>query len=184
MTADIAPGVDEPDAELIARWRAGDERAATLLVERHAPSVGRYVVSLGEREAVEEVVQDTLVRAFASLDAFRGDSSLRTWMFTIARRLVSDQRRSRRRHKDVGELQASDQATEYNALDGMVADEAHHQMQVAIAALTVTQREVFMLRVSEGLAYKQIAEVVGTTEGAARVHYHNALRQVKESLHD
>jgi RNA polymerase sigma-70 factor (ECF subfamily) len=50
--------------------------------------------------------------------------------------------------------------------------------------LSPTQREVFLLRVNEGLSYKEIAEVAGTTEGAARVHYHNALRTVKENLDD
>jgi RNA polymerase sigma-70 factor (ECF subfamily) len=48
--------------------------------------------------------------------------------------------------------------------------------------LSPTQREVFALRVAEGLSYKEIAEAVGTTEGAARVHYHNAMRAVKEFL--
>jgi len=57
-------------------------------------------------------------------------------------------------------------------------------MRRAIERLTPTQREVFTLRINDGLSYREIAEVVGTTEGAARVHYHNALRQVKESLHD
>jgi RNA polymerase sigma-70 factor (ECF subfamily) len=52
-----------------------------------------------------------------------------------------------------------------------------------VERLSKTQREVFLLRVNEGLSYKEIAEVVGTTEGAARVHYHNAMRTVKESLY-
>jgi RNA polymerase sigma-70 factor (ECF subfamily) len=50
--------------------------------------------------------------------------------------------------------------------------------------LSPTQREVFVLRVSEGLSYKEIAEAAGTTEGAARVHYHNAMRAIKEFLDD
>lgn len=183
MTADTAPGVEAPDVELISRWRAGDERAATQLVARHAPSVARYVASLGVRDGVEEVVQDTFVRAFGSLDAFRGDSSLRTWLFTIARRLVLDRRRSGRRQRDTTELQDGDASTEYDALDTLIAEEAQWKMRHAIGRLTATQREVFMLRVNDGMSYKEIAEVVGTTEGAARVHYHNALRQVKETLH-
>src|SRR5687768_3769843 len=82
------------DARLIERWRAGDERAATELVERHAAALARFASSLGERDEIEELVQDTFVRAFAALDGFRADSSLRTWLFTIARRLVVDRRRS------------------------------------------------------------------------------------------
>jgi RNA polymerase sigma-70 factor (ECF subfamily) len=72
--------------------------------------------------------------------------------------------------------------TDFDALDGMVASETERRVKQAIETLTPTQREVFTLRVSEGLSYKEIAEVAGTTEGAARVHYHNAMRAVKEFL--
>lgn len=178
------PRANEPsDADLIAGWQRGDERAASFLVERHADAVLRYVASLGIRAHAEEVVQDTFVRAFGSIDAFRGDSSLRTWLFTIARRLVADARRSERRRRDVAEVQEGDASTGYDALDHLIADESRRRMHDAIGRLSPTQREVFVLRVSEGLSYRQIADVVGTTEGAARVHYHNALRQVKESLY-
>src|SRR5688572_31020291 len=85
------------DAALIARWRGGDERAATMLVERHAPAVSRFVAGMGERGEVEEVVQDAFVRAFGSLDRFREASSLRTWLFAIARKLCRDRARSSRR---------------------------------------------------------------------------------------
>jgi len=82
------------------------------------------------------------------------------------------------------EIAEEDAATEYDALDDMVADEAQARVRDAIDRLTPTQREVFVLRVSEGLSYKEIAEAVSTTEGAARVHYHNAMRAVKEFLDD
>src|SRR5918999_5651454 len=99
------PGGDEPsDLELIARWRNGDERAATALVARHAPALARFAASSGAASDAEELVQDTLVRAFASLDTFRGDSSLRTWLFTIERRLMLDRRRAERRRGPGGEL--------------------------------------------------------------------------------
>jgi RNA polymerase sigma-70 factor (ECF subfamily) len=64
----------------------------------------------------------------------------------------------------------------------MVATETERRVRDAIGKLTPTQREVFTLRVSEGLSYKEIAEIAGTTEGSARVHYHNAMRAVKEFL--
>jgi RNA polymerase sigma-70 factor, ECF subfamily len=53
-----------------------------------------------------------------------------------------------------------------------------------LEALSPTQREVFTLRVQQGMSYKEIAEVVGSTEGATRVHYHNAIQRVKEFLKD
>src|SRR4051812_17299817 len=83
-------GDEQRDTELIALWRSGDERAATELVGRHASALARFVVSAGERNDVDELVQDTFVRAFNSIDGFRGESSFRTWLFTIARRLILD----------------------------------------------------------------------------------------------
>jgi RNA polymerase sigma-70 factor (ECF subfamily) len=183
MSSSDRPPLDAPDSDLVARWQAGDERAASQLVSRHADAVARYVSSLGLREGVEDLVQDTFVRAFGSLGSFRGDSSLRTWLFTIARRLVADARRAFRRQRDVAEIHEGDAATEYDPLDHLIADESQQRMHDAIGRLSPTQREVFLLRVNDGLSYKEIADVVGTTEGAARVHYHHALRQVKESLY-
>jgi len=172
------------DTELIARWKAGDQRAAALLVERHARPLARFVASLGEREQVEELVQDTFVRAFQSLDSFRADSSLRTWLFTICKRLLLDRKRSERRRKDVVEISEGDAVVEYDALDGLVAEETSRKVQQAVSALTTLQREVFSLRVNEGMAYAEIAVAVGSTEGACRVHYHNAIRSIKEHLSD
>ena len=72
----------------------------------------------------------------------------------------------------------------FDALDGIIATESEARVREAVERLTPMQREVFLLRVNEGLGYGVIAAIVGSTEGAARVHYHNAMRAVKESLHD
>jgi RNA polymerase sigma-70 factor (ECF subfamily) len=179
------PVTDEPtDAELIRRWRSGEGRAATRLVERHAPGLARFVSGEGERESVDEIVQDTFVRAFGAIDSFRGDSAFRTWLFTIARRLILDRRRSERRSRLVSTVNESDAVTTFDALDSMVADESMVRVRRAVAELSPKQREVFTLRLEQGLSYKEIADLVGSTEGAARVHYHNAMRAVKEFLDD
>lgn len=184
MTDVARAGEDASDLALIERWRAGDERAATALVERHATALARYAASLGVWDDAEELVQDTFVRAFGALDSFRHDASLRTWLFTILRRLVLDRRRATRRDRAAVSLEDAGLATEHGALDTMLADEAEARVQRAVQGLTRLQREVFTLRVSEGASYKEIADVLGTTEGAARVHYHNAMRAVKEALND
>jgi RNA polymerase sigma-70 factor (ECF subfamily) len=170
------------DEALIARWRGGEERAATTLVERHAAALARFAASQGVREQVEELVQDTFVKAFGSLDGFRGEASFRTWLFTILRRLVLDRRRSERREREVVELTDTEPASGFGALDRLVAEETETRVHVALARLSRLQREVFTLRVSEGLSYKDIAKVLDSTEGAARVHYHHALQRVKEAL--
>ena len=182
MTDATGSGDAREDLELIDAWRAGDERAATLLVGRHATAVARFLASCGARGDVDELVQDTFVRAFGALDSFRADSSLRTWLFTIARRLLLDRRRTESRRRDRTEISEGDAVTEFDALDGMVADETQQRLQQAMNQLSPKQKEVFTLRVTEGLSYRDIAEVVGSTEGAARVHYYNAVHVIKEFL--
>jgi RNA polymerase sigma-70 factor (ECF subfamily) len=182
---DPNPRGDEPtDGELIARWRGGDERAATELVARHAPALARFAAASGAGADAAELVQDTFVRAFGSLDTFRGDSSLRTWLFTIERRLLLDRRRAERRRGADVELEEGHLTTSGDPLDAVVANESRERLRIAVGRLSPTQREVFTLRVGEGLSYKEIASAVGTTEGAARVHYHNAMRTIKEFLDD
>ena len=184
MTSSPESRPEETDLELIERWKAGDGTAATRLVGKHSQALARFAASAGERDGIEELVQDTFVRAFASLDSFRGESSLRTWLFTIERRLMLDRRRAEKRSRNTVSVQEGDQVSEYGALDALIAEEAQERVRKSLDALSPTQREVFTLRVQQGLSYKEIAEVVGTTEGAARVHYHNAIRTVKEYLKD
>ena len=182
--SDPRTAADEVDRALITRWLAGDQRAATALVERHSAALARFAASVGERSEVEELVQDTFVRAFGSIESFRGESSLRTWLFTIERRLMLDRRRAEKRRPEKVSVEETDAATAYTALDSIVAGEAEAKVRAAIGELSPLQREVFTLRVTEGLSYKEIADIVGSTEGAARVHYHNAMRAVKERLND
>lgn len=184
MTDEARDAEDESDLALIERWRAGDERAATALVARYAPALARFAASLGAWEDADELVQDTFVRAFGSLETFRHDASLRTWLFTILRRLALDRRRAARRDPATVALDETTLTTDHGALDVMLADEMEARMQRAVQGLTRLQREVFTLRVSEGSSYREIAAVLGTTEGAARVHYHNAVRAVKETMDD
>jgi RNA polymerase sigma-70 factor (ECF subfamily) len=172
------------DVALIAQWQRGDQRAATEIVERHAQALARYAASQGVRDGIEELVQDTFVRAFSALESFRAESSLRTWLFTILKRLVLDRQRADRRQRQQVELDEGHAVQGFDALDGMVADETLLRVREAVDRLSPMQREVFTLRVAEGLPYAEIAAVVGSTEGACRVHYHNAMRAVKEFLSD
>ena len=170
------------DSELVNEWLSGNERAATEIVGRHADPLARFAASLGERDEIEEIVQDTFVKAFGAIDSFRGDSSLRTWLFTIERRLIVDRRRSQAR-QPVSELVGSDlHDGSGSPLDTMLANEASERIRVAMEKLSPMQKDVFRLRAEQGLSYRQIAEVLETSEGAARVHYHNAVRVVKEFI--
>src|ERR1700737_4535630 len=145
MTPSPEARPDEADMELIKRWKAGDDRAATRLVGRHSQALARFAASAGEREGIEDLVQDTFVRAFASLDSFRGESTLRTWLFTIERRLMLDRRRAERRSHETVPVDESDHVSEYGALDSMIAEEAQEKGRLSLEAFSPRQRGVFTL---------------------------------------
>src|SRR5258708_14178982 len=86
------------DAALTAAWRGGDERAAAELVRRHARALGRFLAGAGALAAdVDDLVQETFIRAFRGLGRFRGQCQFRTWLMTIGGNVLKDaHRRSRR----------------------------------------------------------------------------------------
>src|SRR2546427_124170 len=72
------------DAALILAWQAGDEQAAAELVGRHARPLARFLAGAGAPDAdADDLVQETFIRAFRSVDRFRGQCQFRTWLLTI-----------------------------------------------------------------------------------------------------
>src|SRR3989441_12880270 len=82
------------DAALIAAWRGGDEPAAAELVRRHARALARFLAGAGALEAdVDDLVQETFIRAFRALGRFRGQCQFRTWLMTIGGNVLKDAHR-------------------------------------------------------------------------------------------
>ncbi|HET9387571.1 MAG TPA: sigma-70 family RNA polymerase sigma factor [Gemmatimonadales bacterium] len=173
-----------PDAALITAWRAGDEQAAAELVARHAKALARFLAGAGAPEPeLDDLVQETFIRAFRSVDRFRGQCQFRTWLLTIGGNVLKDfGRKSARRRlipldegvRDArGDPQAHAEASEAEAL-----------LAKGLKQLSRLQREVFLLRAQQGLEYEEIAAALTTTAGAARVHYHHAVRRLKELIDD
>src|SRR6266545_2021920 len=92
-----------PDSALITAWQAGDEQAATELVGRHAQPLARFLAGAGAPEAdVDDLVQETFIRAFRSVDRFRGQCQFRTWLLTIGGNVLKDFGRRAARSDAVG----------------------------------------------------------------------------------
>src|SRR5437764_6903528 len=90
VAADSSP----TDAALIAAWQGGDEQAATELVRRHARALARFLAGAGAPEAdLDDVVQETFIRAFRAVATFRGQCRFRTWLLTIGGNVLKDAHR-------------------------------------------------------------------------------------------
>src|SRR6266699_3701319 len=170
------------DAALIAAWQGGDEQAAAELVRRHARALARFLASAGAPNAdLDDLVQETFIRAFRGVDRFRGQCRFRTWLLTIGGNVLKDAVRRARRAKVVP-LAEELRATDGDPHERAVAGEAEGRLREGLGGLTRMQREVFLLRAQQGLEYAEIAAALGTSPGAARVHYHHAVKRLKEHL--
>ena len=168
------------DHELASAYRAGDERAAAELVRRHAPALGRYLYSSGAApDEIDDLVQEALFRAFRRLDGWRGEASFRSWLFAIGGNVLRDEFR-RRKGRTMLSLEDRDLPGPADPHADLAAAEVEEGLRRGIGSLPRLQREVFLLRTQQGSSYAEIAAALGTTPGAARVHYHHAIKRLKE----
>jgi len=126
-------------------------------------------------------VQETFIRAFRAVDRCRGQCQFRTWLLTIGGNVLKDHGRRARREKVVP-LDEQLRARDGDPHERAEAGEAEARLVAGLKQLPRLQREVFLLRAQQGLEYEEIATALNTTAGAARVHYHHAVRRLKEKM--
>lgn len=177
---------DEPDPVsdevLVRRARDGEESALSALVKRHTDAVYRVALSIaGDPDVAQDVSQDAFLKAFRGLDGFRGDAAFRTWLLTIAANAARGALRRQGRRRETDLETAPPVASEGRGPDedAVLASEAARARE-ALERLPEKQRLSVQLRVDEGLSFREIAEVIGSTEGAARVNYFHGIRKLRE----
>ncbi len=178
----MTPSEPDTDASLAAAWRAGDEGAAAEIVRRHAGAVARFLYSAGAgRSDVDDLVQETLFRGFRRLESWRGEASLRSWLCSIAGNLLKDEYR-RGKRRQVISIEDDQVVDRSNPHDEAAANESEARLRAGLGTLPRLQREVFLMRAQQECDYGEIATALGTTPGAARVHYHHAVKRLKELM--
>ncbi|MCB9884932.1 MAG: sigma-70 family RNA polymerase sigma factor [Planctomycetes bacterium] len=165
---------------LLDRCRNGDASAFQPLLRPHLAGL----LSLAQRHCrdahwAEDLVQETLVRAFRGLDSFRGEAALRTWLYRILVRLAGAPERWRRSDAatSIDDLEIPDHLEQLPEHDA-IARELQDRLDEAMERLTFRQRTALHLRAVEGMDYAAIAEVLNCTAVAARMHVLAARRHV------
>lgn len=167
----------------LGRCQAGDGAAFQPLMHPYLPAL----LALARRQCrdphwAEDLVQETLVRAYRALPGFRGESALRTWLFRILIRLSAEPQRWRRgAAAEQLEIDVPDHLDAPMVHDAM-ARELQHRLDEAMERLTARQRTALHLRAVEGMDYAAIAEVLGCTQVAARMHVLEARRRVLQRV--
>jgi RNA polymerase sigma-70 factor (ECF subfamily) len=179
------------DADLVAAARQGDREAVEELVRRYQPLVYRYGVRMcGDADAAGDVLQDTLLSLARSVPTFRGESSLSTWLYTVARHACLRQRRRRKfqpaRQESLEALSRADlnQLAEPggNPEQLLARRETRAALDAALAALKPADREVLVLRDVEGLTAPEVGKVLGVSVAAVKSRLHRARGAVRAAI--
>lgn len=156
----------------------------SALVRRHTDAVYRVAISMsGDSDLAQDVAQDAFIKAFKGLRDFRGDSSFRTWLLTIAANAARGALRRQGRRREVDLDSAPPVVSEAKGPDRMAEiSEESARAREALSGLPEKQRLSIQLRVDEGLSFREIGEIIGSSEGAARVNYFHGIRRLRELM--
>ena len=171
------------DGEVVHAVLAGDVEQYAVLVRRYRDRYARFAARmLGSLDAAEDAVQDAFVRAFDQLAQCREPAKFSGWLFLILRNRCFAERR--RRTREGRALEATDEAIAGpDRPDGNVEQvEQAHALERALVDLTPEQREVFVLKHVEGLAYEEIAGMTGATVASLKMRMHRAYDRLRELL--
>jgi RNA polymerase sigma-70 factor, ECF subfamily len=150
---------------LALRAREGDATAATEFVRQTQAQLWRMLVALSDREVAEDLAQETYARAFRSLPGFRGESPIRPWLLSIARRVAADHIRAARTRP---------RTDPRVVLDDDIAPAARGDLAEAVvlrglvAELDLDRRTAFVLTQLLGLSYLEVAQICDCPVGTVR----------------
>jgi RNA polymerase sigma-70 factor (ECF subfamily) len=171
------------DDELVRRARQGDRRAFELLVRRHQKPLyflcRRYV---RDHDAAADLVQRTFIRVLEKIAELREEHIFRSWLYRIGVNLALNHLRDHARFVDETAAAEPPAANAPEVIGRLEALEAAQALREAVAELPTKQRMTLELRVYEELSFKDIAAALDTTEGAAKVNFHYAVRRLRSLL--
>lgn len=194
--SEAAPAA-KTDEELLEEYKQGRTEAFRVLVERHNRPVYRFCLrALGRPEAAEDATQEVFLRVVKHAPSWERKAKFTTWLYTIARNYCIDEARKGRfrhteslnepQHKGDGEdgSERIDSVAGEEVSSDRVADSVRMRrvIEQSLAEMPEEQRDVFCLREYGGLAFKEIADLVGAGENTVKSRMRYALAGLRKSL--
>src|SRR5438045_1309095 len=181
--------MDTSDATAITRARGGDSDAFRELVLRHSQPIFRVAYRMtGNQHDADDVVQETLLRAYRTLDRFEERANFSTWLHRIAVNCSLDLLRARGRHDrhyggDPEEAEMTGAAkSEAQQERLLLSAELQTHVTKAMERLTGNERTAFVLRHFEGMPVEEIGRTLGIQVNAAKHTIFRAVRKLREAL--
>jgi len=182
--------IEDPDAELVAAWQAGDDDAFEQLVRRHEKRVFRLLLRMmGSREEAEDVAQETFISLYRHGKRFRSEARFSTFVYRVAANAALNRRRTLGRGRTRIEKLAVRQAAgddlpqqPRDPEDSTLGHELTRHVRDALGTLSPALRMPVVLYDIEGLSYGEIAKVLGVAEGTVKSRIHRARQALREEL--
>jgi RNA polymerase sigma-70 factor (ECF subfamily) len=181
-----APTTENTQA-LIRRLKAGDEKAFDELVTEYRERIYRVAWRiLREDEAAEDAAQEAFIKVFRHIGRFEGRSSLYTWIYRITVNIALNKlKRDRfRQMLPLGDLPRRERRPTADPARMAESSEIAHRIREAVETLPDKQKAVFTLKFYEGMSHREIADIVGCSEGTSKANYFHAIRKLRTQLED
>jgi RNA polymerase sigma-70 factor (ECF subfamily) len=173
----VLAGLEQPKEIVVSRCVAGDEAAWALLYSRYARATASFLKRLGvEPETLDDAVQEVFLQAFRSLDQFRHEAAIKTWLYRLA---VTQARKARERAhfaRRIRRLLALQLTPDMECVEDQAA-EAERLLQAALNQLTALEREAFVLYELEGQSGAELAVIFGCPEATVYRRLHDARKK-------
>lgn len=183
-----APGWSSvPDEAIIRRVQQGETKLFSVIFERYYSRLERFVRHLGVPEGdLEDVLAETFARAFAKVHSFNVDSGTRyvSYLYTVARNLVTDRLRERGRTPELTLLEEAWQEPDTRAeppIEWVMRQEEVGRIRKAMERLSPSDREIICLSYDRGLNCREIMEIMGKPSiTAVTTHLYKAMKRLRE----
>jgi RNA polymerase sigma-70 factor (ECF subfamily) len=175
---------DPSDADLVTRAREGEGTAFETLVRRYQkPLYFLCVRYVHDHDAAADLTQRSFIRALEKMDELRDARIFRSWLFRIGANLALNHLRDHARFvEEEGQVELGPEPITPEAQTRLEAAEDAVELRRAVAELPTKQRMTLELRVFEEMPFRDIAVALETTEGAAKVNFHYAVRRLRTLL--
>ena len=175
----------EHEQTLVSRAIAGDADAFGDLYIRHLDAIYRHVyVRVADEPLAEDLTEEVFIRAWTALPKYEPQGHrFSSWLYRIAQNLVVDhyRKRSSRAHDDEAEMEKLPDSQSLPE-DQVAEQQDQVNLARAVQQLRDDEQQVILLRFVEGLSHRDVAEVIGKSEGASRVIQHRALEALANIL--
>jgi RNA polymerase sigma-70 factor (ECF subfamily) len=174
------------DEELVRRFISGEEKAFEELFLRYYPALKRFVGRMMPQQA-EDIVQEVFLRVYRDIRKFSPDKgSFKTWIFSIAANLTVDEYRRRRRwlriFRPLGKEALNLPDGSRSPDEALLEKERRSEIEKALQMVPIEQRQVLILKHLEGFKFREIAQILGISEGTAKSRMARGLKRLKEVL--